>query len=186
MDLFYVNSQTLRDSWHVIRMAVCWTFQMISAQPSQTASRKLRICELTVVRGPLHDIPVSVLCYCWFCATRPSLTWVLWNVKVSTELLPSQRERIALGRQPEANENVFSTHGPTTPSPTAVSSLKMRDCPPTFLFGFSKGGVVLNQVLAEMTHLEDLVSRKKKQQRQIRRRVASEESAKFGVSLLNQ
>lgn len=113
------------------------------------------------------------------------MTWVLWHVKVCTELLPSQRERIALGRQPEANENVFSTHGPTSTSPPAVSSLKMRKCPPTFLFGFSKGGVVLNQLLAEMTHLEDLESRKKPPQRQIRRREASGESAKFGVSLLN-
>ena len=36
-------------------------------------------------------------------------------------------------------------------------SPRSKKCPQTSVFGFSKGGVVLNQLLAELTHLEDQV-----------------------------
>lgn len=39
-----------------------FNFSNDSAQPSRTASKELRISEMTVVGGPQHDVPVPVLC----------------------------------------------------------------------------------------------------------------------------
>lgn len=75
------------------------------------------------------------------------------------ESLPSQRERVAIGKQPESNltnAHFLCGHGFAAP-PLDNPSSRPKKCPQTLVFGFSKGGVVLNQLLAELTHYEDLV-----------------------------
>lgn len=79
--------------------------------------------------------------------------------RLSLESLPSQRERVAVGKQPEntrTNGTFHNGHGFAT---TLLGNISPRSkkCPQTSVFGFSKGGVVLNQLLAELTHLEDQV-----------------------------
>lgn len=81
------------------------------------------------------------------------------NTKLGTESLAGQRERVAVGKQSETdivNGTFLCGHGFATP-PVANLSPRMKKCPQTSVFGFSKGGVVLNQLLAELTHFEDLV-----------------------------
>jgi hypothetical protein len=62
------------------------------------------------------------------------------NVKVNAQLPRNLKRRVALGKQPE--ENGFPPG--------------LKKCPRTILLGFSKGGVVLNQLLAELSHMEDV------------------------------
>lgn len=72
------------------------------------------------------------------------------------ELLPSQRDQVAMGKQPEANGNFLGNH--ECNSALSCSPLSgAKKCPPTILLGFSKGGVVLNQLLAELTQFEDFM-----------------------------
>lgn len=61
-------------------------------------------------------------------------------MKVNAQLIRNLKRRVALGKQPE--ENGFSPG--------------LKKCPRTILLGFSKGGVVLNQLLAELSHMEDV------------------------------
>lgn len=112
------------------------------------------------------------------------------STRLSTESLPSQRERVAAGKQPEITRTsgaFLSGHGF---APTVLGNISPRSkkCPQTSIFGFSKGGVVLNQLLAELTHLEDQleegkVSNKNWLNRIVSKRESSGKSVKFEVSL---
>lgn len=79
------------------------------------------------------------------------------STRLSIESLPSPRERAAAGKQPAERTNgaaFLNGHGFAT-SLVGGLSPRSKKCPQTSIFGFSKGGVVLNQLLAELTHLED-------------------------------
>ncbi|KAG0580414.1 hypothetical protein M758_4G173100 [Ceratodon purpureus] len=105
------------------------------------------------------------------------------STRLSLESLPSQRERVAVGKQAEsnrANGTFLNAHGFAT---TLLGNISPRSkkCPQTSVFGFSKGGVVLNQLLAELTHLEDLEGKVSIKKNWLNRSVSK--SAKFEGSL---
>lgn len=114
------------------------------------------------------------------------------STRLSIQSLPSQRERAAAGKQPEitrTNGAFLNGHGFATTLLGNLSSPRSKKCPQTSIFGFSKGGVVLNQLLAELTHLEDQleegkVSNKNWLNRSVSKRESSGKSAKFEVSNL--